>query len=418
MAIGQIISAGMSPEQEIGIDSAVCLERKTVRVRFLDPPKAVLATASDDALNPDNWTVVPDGTAIFIGGNPSYTTLEVVLCKVVRDDPYSIDVVLDDDFSFDLLYIVTVSDSVILGDDPGGWTIHGSKVVNFLPFDPGCRQKPVQKVFDWFGRAAARFDVSGDMTLFVSLLQDLLEQVKFLIDCFPEQYNPLYCREDFLDSRMFSLGNPFELVTSEMSLPDKRKVALQLVDIYRQKGTNLGIITAIENILGISDVQVLASNENTWRIGLTGVELELPGPVPTSYVAFLGNGAALDPYWSGNFAFTGTMFLGATPTYEQVGLHDGSAITDNSQIAIIGRWNLADEFNVPYLWNPADHFTHLPETTLETDLGIVEELGRKELYYYRIILPATLTPTTAQLNQVTAIAKFMQKATMHLIGIS
>ena len=94
-----------------------------------------------------------------------------------------------------------------------------------------------------------------------------MEQMKSLIDCFPEQFDPLYCREDFLDSRLRSLGNPFSLFTSEMSLIEKRRVALQLIDIYRLKGTTAGIKSACEKILGVSPIEVMSWNENTWRIG-------------------------------------------------------------------------------------------------------------------------------------------------------
>ena len=434
MAIGEVISSGIAAEFSFGIDRVVCLERRKVRVIFTVQPKALFAGGSDDALNLSNWTIVPRPDSVFPEGNPAYTTVVVTGASIVREDPLAIDVSVDLDFSFDLLYEITINAAVISAENVGGWSLDGVKTALFVPYDPSCRQKPVASVFSWFGRAAKKYDFSGDTELFMGLLQDLLEQTKSLIDCFPEQFDALYCREDFLDSRMRSLGNPFEFFTSEMTVNEKRRVALQLIDIYRLKGTSAGIQVAIQNILGISGVMVLSWNENTWRIGESFEQLGIPfdGVLPNGVVQepFLGGGLyvptggppgyptePIDPVAPDNFQYTGTAFLGSEPLYTQAYLSGGYPVEDSKKIAKIGQWHLAASNNVPYAINPAFHFMADPSAETEADIGITVEPGRAALYAYRIILPSTFTPTAVDLQRVITLAKYMQPANMHLNAI-
>lgn len=446
MAIGEILSSGILPETEeitFLLVNAVSFERKKVRVYFSDAPKAIYEKGADDALNPANWQVLPVVGSIPEGGNLSYTTLEVSKARIVPNEPLAVDVFVDDDFSFDLLYEVIVSASVVSASNIGGWSIAGNRSAQFTPYDPACRQKPVARVFPWFGKAAKKYDVQGDTEKFVSLLQDLLEQVKVLIDCFPEQFDPLYCQEDFLDSRMRSLGNPFEFITSEMTVVEKRRVALQLIAIYRLKGTTPGIKFALQNILGVQGVEVLSWNENTWRIGETFVQLGIPfdGVLPNGTVnePFLGGGlfvpsggspgyptTPIDPNDPENYQYTGTMFLGGSPIYNQAYLGSGLAFDDTKRVAVIGKWNLEDGPNAPYIGlppnppyalNPALQYVANPTAENDGDIGVTVENDRRGLHAYRIALPSGFAPSILELRRITAICKYMQPANMHLIGI-
>lgn len=431
MSRGQYVPSGISPEVSFGISKINSYDRRTVRVTFTEQPKAQSKNASDDALNPSNWTITPLPNTIDPELGPTYTTLEVKEIKVVRDDIYSLDVIVDDDFSFDLNYQIILSDSVISVENLGGWMVEeGTKEGDFSPYDPGCRKKPVKRVFAWFGRAAKRFDFQGHAEKTIGILQDLFEQVKFLIDCFPDQFDPLYCREDFLDSRLYSLGNPFETFTSEMTLIEKRRVALQLIDIYRLKGTKSGIQTAIEQILGISPIKILSANENTWRLGETHKNLGIPDPADPDDEPFLGGGIfapenpdpypdeLLDPECPDNFPYTGTCFLGPGPEYNQAWLGDeDSPGEDTAHFAKIGQWQLAGNGNVPYYRDPAQSFLNLDESATEEDVGVVQEEGRRGLYNYLIVLPSNVSPSEDELKRIESIAKYMQPSHLHLAKI-
>lgn len=436
MARGNYISAGISPDTTFEVVSAISLERRKVRVTFSDAPKAVFAGGYDDALNPSNWTITPRPDLAASGVNPSYTTLVVKKILVVSGDSLSVDVCFDDDFSFEYPYQITASPNIVQLENIGGWTpeTEGNKLAIFLPFDPGCRQKPVADVFSWFGRAARKYDYTQDMERFVSLLQDLLEQMKFLMDCFPEQFDPLYCREDFLDSRMRSLGNPFELVTSEMSLVEKRRVALQLISIYRLKGTIPGIQSALEKILGVAGVSVLSWNENTARIEETHLQLEIPfdGVLPNGTVntPFLGGGLfvpvggppgyptdPIDPTRPENFQYTGTTFLGGAPEYPQAYLAGDDPLDDTKHVAHFGQWNLAGDNHIPYLLNPADMYVVYPNVQSDDGFGVVKEKDRFGLYAYRIVLPTGFSPSALELQRILTIAKYMQPSNMHLVQV-
>lgn len=446
MARGFVLSSGMAFESEFGIANAVSLERRKVRVTFTKQPKAQYNQAIDDALNVANWSIIPRPDTLVADGNPAYTTVIITSVLIVEEDPLSVDICVDLDFSFDLKYQIDVNESVISADNTGGWIEEGTKTALFSPYNPSCRQKPVVKVRSWFGKAATKYDFTGDLEKFSGLLQDLLEQMKSLVDCFPEQFNPLYCREDFLDSRMRSLGNPFEFFTSEMTITEKRRVALQLIDIYRLKGTTEGIKVAIQNILGIVDVNVISFNENTWRIGESFEQLSIPfdGVLPNGTITepFLGGGLyvpsggppgyptdPIDPNLPENYEHTGTAFLGGSPQYTQAYLGGGDLLDDTMEVARIGKWNIApsNDFifllnpvyidDAPYLLNPAFQFTAYPTAENEEDIPIAIEEDRKGMYAYRIVLPSTFSPTDQELQRITTIAKYMQPANMHLIGI-
>lgn len=435
MARGESLQGGISPESGFDIVRAVSFERRKVRVYFSNQPKAVFDRGADDALNPASWAITPRQDLPLLGSkNPAYTTVEVTKASTVVGEPLAIDVHVDDDFSFDVQYQVSISASVVSADNIGGWTSTGELTAVFEPYDPPCRQKPVVRIFDWFGNAAKKYDFSGDTGLFMSILQDIFEQVKSLIDCFPEQYDPLYCHEDFLDSRMRSLGNPFEFFTSEMTVKEKRRVALQLIDIYRLKGTREGIKTAVQNILGITDVEVISFNEMAWRIGESHEQLAIPfdGQLPEGEVntPFLGGGlyvptggppgyptSPIDPYRPENFQHTGTTFLGGGPVYNQAVLGGGDLTDDTKNVARVGRWNLAGPGDVQYPLDPAEVYRNDPTLTQDSDYGVTEEPGRRGLYSYYIALPVGFEPTTLERQRIETIAKYMQPSQMHLTEI-
>ena len=68
------------------------------------------------------------------------------------------------------------------------------------------------------------------------------------IDRFGDILDPDLAAENFVDAMLRDLGNPFDF---ELTLTDKRRLILVLVPIYRQKGTDPGIVNAIRFFQGI-----------------------------------------------------------------------------------------------------------------------------------------------------------------------
>ena len=418
MARGQLISSGISEDLEFSIVSTESLKRKTVRVLFTDAPKAVSPNESDDGLNPSNWLIVPRSDLIPSDEIKAYTTVVVVGVSIVEDDPLSLDVLVDEDFTFGMTYKITMSSAVVRANDIGGWTLPAVLTSDFLSFDPACRNKPMPSVFDWFGSAVRKCDVSGDTERFAAVIQDMFEQMKFLSDCMVELFDPLVCPEDFLDARLEALGNPFDLFTSEMNLDEKRLIALNLVSLYRLKGTEAGILAGLEQMLGLQNVGVIALNLRGWRLasptgetidrvyrlGERRWESSASHPLPPHFQG------PLNPEFTPNEVTVGNSFLGAhTPSYIHSGLSSSSYPGRKKQTRMIRlgtRWNLSEIAT-----------KRPPEKPDDAASGYVptEEKGRKEIYSYRIVIDQILS--AVQIARVRFVCEYMQPASMHLQAI-
>ena len=86
----------------------------------------------------------------------------------------------------------------------------------------------------------------------------------------------MHAPEGFLDLVLHDLGNPFPFDLGEL---DKRRLASVLVEMYRQKGTAVGIENAIRFFLGIDITAITPFNGSTLVLGESelGVDWEL-GP--------------------------------------------------------------------------------------------------------------------------------------------
>lgn len=415
----QIIKAGGGiPLVLFEIASVRSDSRKTVTVTFTDKPKAEDRTAARDALNTSNWNIAPITPNIGeIEYLKAWVTVNIQSISPVKDDPYSIDITVDVDFTFGITYQISmVGAGLDRADNPAQWLFQQWTAQQFLGFDPACRATPMPNVFDWFGRGARALDTEQDGERFAAIVQDMFEQIKSLIDCFAELIDPLYCPPEVLDSRMESLGNPFFDLIKDMTVTERRRVALQLIPIYRAKGTHGGIKLAIQQILGLNDIYVEFFQDNTWRLGTafypdtTGVAFKLGGGV---YVPDGSMGASyptdpLDPHYIPNEDYIGNSKLGpGVPQYTQSIL--GNTITSQEYVRISrldGQWNLSD---------PSEpRLGRIPDADVD-ESTIVQEQRRRGIYSFRIVSATALT--ALQRSRIIILAKYMKPAHTHLLEI-
>ena len=96
------------------------------------------------------------------------------------------------------------------------------------------------------------------------------------VDRYPDIFDLERAPECFLDLILLDLGNPFPFELDELG---KRRLASVLVEMYRQKGTAIGIENAIRFFLGIDITAITAFTGTTLILGESelGVDWEL-GP--------------------------------------------------------------------------------------------------------------------------------------------
>lgn len=92
------------------------------------------------------------------------------------------------------------------------------------------------------------WDESGDYLRFMGIFQEVTELLLRRIDSWPDIFDVDVAPEIFVDAMLQDLGNPF---TFSLTLNEKRKLAKLLVPIYRSKGLQRGIISAVRLFMGI-----------------------------------------------------------------------------------------------------------------------------------------------------------------------
>ena len=135
---------------------------------------------------------------------------------------------------------------------------------SFLGYRP---RRPARRRFDLWGmlpRHNRRQDTTGDLRRFIACLQEVTDLLLADIDRFTDLYDIERAPERFVDLILRDLGNPFSF---ELDLGAKRRLAASLVDMYRLKGTALGIVNAVRFFLGVEVTAITAFASETLVLG-------------------------------------------------------------------------------------------------------------------------------------------------------
>ena len=121
-----------------------------------------------------------------------------------------------------------------------------------------------------------RADETGDLARFIACLQEITDLLLAEVDRYPDIFDVERAPPAFLDLILQDLGNPFPF---ELDTLGKRRLASVLVEMYRQKGTAVGVKNAIRFFLGvdIEAITPLAATALTLGEAELGVDWEL-GP--------------------------------------------------------------------------------------------------------------------------------------------
>ncbi len=109
-------------------------------------------------------------------------------------------------------------------------------------------------LIDFMPAVLVEADLTGDLRKLISVFQDCTDVILSDIDDFSDIYDVDKADEQYLDAILFDLGNPFLF---DLSVLDKRRLILILVDLYSQKGTEPGVQNAIRFFLNIEVVDIV-----------------------------------------------------------------------------------------------------------------------------------------------------------------
>jgi phage tail-like protein len=125
-------------------------------------------------------------------------------------------------------------------------------------------------------------DTTGDLALLCAVLQDPVDLILGQVDAWPLVIDLELTPEFFLAAFLAQLGNPFDLTQFALTPLQMRRLAAILMQLYREKGTDPGILDVIGFFLNL-DVTIRCYVRDTcWRVGCPGFYVG-SGTVGTTY---------------------------------------------------------------------------------------------------------------------------------------
>jgi phage tail-like protein len=106
----------------------------------------------------------------------------------------------------------------------------------------------------------------GDLRRFVGCLDEQLAWNLYHVDRWTDRFNPDLASDTQIDELLADLGNPFAWTDLDLTANQRRRLLRLLVDIYRLKGTAVGIEDTIRLLLGVTCTVVEAAGIG-WRLG-------------------------------------------------------------------------------------------------------------------------------------------------------
>jgi phage tail-like protein len=209
--------------------------RRRVRLSFDVAVRQADAADPQDALHPANYTLA----------RTSAPAVDAVVVAVEPIAPGAVELVTDVELTGGALYRVQVERVVDTAGNPIGPPADSATFAGLVPARPAGRRFELEAMLPVMN---LREDETGDLRRFVACLQEVADLLLDDIDGFTDILDPDVAPERFVDSMLEDLGNPFGVDLSEL---DKRRLVRVLVEIYRQKGTAIGLRNAARFLLGL-----------------------------------------------------------------------------------------------------------------------------------------------------------------------
>ena len=243
------------------VTAAQARSKQVVRVFFSEP--VLMDATAGGALNVANYLITPETS-------PAVTVIPQSVAMVSAS---SVDVTVDLELSLNANYLVSVSNVEDLAENALSTIIHTAQFPAFRPPQPPGRSFQLWDRVPPHDRRRDATIPTRPLRKFILVLQDVVDLLLCDIDRWTEILDIDLAPEAFLDAILRDLGNPFDFVR-ELSLIEKRRLARILVDIYKEKGTDIGIINAIRFFLGIEVELDIINCRDYWKMGVHQLNLD------------------------------------------------------------------------------------------------------------------------------------------------
>jgi phage tail-like protein len=109
-------------------------------------------------------------------------------------------------------------------------------------------------------------DASHDAERFSNCIQEILDLLLYDVDRFTDQIDPDRATDEQIDLMLYDMGNPFVWSDLDLSAIQRRKLLRYLVEIYKLKGTGIGIERTLYFLPGVVATVEDYLHEG-WRLG-------------------------------------------------------------------------------------------------------------------------------------------------------
>lgn len=241
--------------------SAVAVDAFTVRVTF---DEAMSLSGDGSALLVDNWS----GTIQRQNVDPlPGVTLDVEAVEVLEGYGNSVfDLTVNWEMTQGCQYQLTVISTI---EDANGNQIDPEyTVANFTGFQ--FAPVPLRRFDHWSMMVPLKNrqeDLTRDLERFSNCIAEVLGLLLSDVDKYTDQFDLDLASDEEIDAMLYDMGNPFTWPELVLTADEKRKLLRVLVEIYKLKGTAIGIESTIQFILG-EDVTVVPYTLEGWVLGV------------------------------------------------------------------------------------------------------------------------------------------------------
>lgn len=233
------------------------------------------------------------GASALVAANYAFTRLEAPSVEVVAESVAAVsgslfDVTCDIDLSPGRQYRVTVTGAEDVWGNAVAAPFNTATFYAYEPPEPTSREFVLYELLPQVNRNE---DVTEDLSKFCACLQEVTDLLLWDIDRWPETLlDPDTAEEQYVNAMLADLGNPFGFAAA-LDVTDKRRLLRVLIDIYKQKGTCVGIRNVVRFFLGIEVECDEWIDTDNWVLG----EGEL-GDSSTAGTCILGPGSQYNLY--------------------------------------------------------------------------------------------------------------------------
>jgi phage tail-like protein len=242
--------------------SATALDPSTVLVLFSKAMLEASDMGSADALNPDNYTIA------LVSGAPAVTPQVASVAPGATGS--SALLTTADPLTANAVYQVTVGPAVtdslgnLLADAP-------SNAANCAWM--GCpvpAGRDPMSIWNLLPQGARTADAqgTGDLLKFILCLQSIYNERVCDVDAWSGILDPDTAPAQFIATMLMDLGDPFGQFSEALSLVEQRELVKLLIPLYALKGTDPGMIDAIQLFTGVTVTITCPSWQGKWKLGI------------------------------------------------------------------------------------------------------------------------------------------------------